>query len=76
MTHNKTPQKTLFPFGFSDRYILNIDGTITDTKSGETRRKDKRNSFYLQKNDNKYVRISLKKLYRMVYNMEYSHDNI
>ena len=77
MTHNNSPTtKSLFPFGFNERYLLNIDGTITDIKKGETKRRDKRNSFYLLNNQNKYVRISLKSLYKQVYNKEYSNDSI
>lgn len=52
---------------FQDNYFLNKDGSIYNYKTGKTMIADKEHMFALKTNDNKYKRISLKKLYKMVY---------
>lgn len=66
---------TLSNIGFS-KYILTVDGRLfrTTPKARELK-KDQHNRFYLISDCGKPQRISLKDLYRQVYNKEYCIDN-
>lgn len=61
---------------YKDYYYLCEDGTIYNSDTDTIIKPDKRHLFYLITADNKRKSVSLKPLYRELYNKEYCKDDI
>lgn len=73
---NNITFKKLSAFGYSN-YILTIDGRLYKNKPAPQEiKKDSINRFYIVNDDGAGKRISIKRLYRQVFNAEYCEDNI
>lgn len=66
----------LSSFGYSNNYCITKQGFVYQLEPHKEIPKDKLNRVYIKDNENKPVRITLKKLYRQVFNQEYCIDNI
>lgn len=62
--------------GFADYYYLSEEGLIYNAKSEKYIKPDSRHRFKLKDNNNRYKTISLKTLYKMIYNKIFCEDNI
>lgn len=60
--------------GFAEYYYLTEEGTVYNSKANKYLQKS--NCYKLKLEDNGYKKISLKKLYQMVFNENYCIDNI
>ena len=60
--------------GFAEYYYLTEEGTVYNSKANKYLQKS--NCYKLKLEDNEYKKISLKKLYQMVFNENYCIDNI
>ena len=60
--------------GFAEYYYLTEEGTVYNSKANKYLQKS--NCYKLKLEDNGYKKISLKKLYQMVFNENYRIDNI
>lgn len=67
--------KELSSFGFSN-YYLDTQGRLFKTASYIEMKRDTLNRFYLIDNTGKQRRITIKKLYKMVFQKEFCFDNI
>lgn len=66
---------TLDNIGFDRKYIITLDGKIFNTLTNKELI-GYRNTYRLKDNTGKYRTVSLKSLYRKVFNKEYCIDNI
>jgi hypothetical protein len=66
---------TLSKIGFSN-YCISKSGQVYNRKTAAEISKSKRNYFSLMDDSGKKRKISLKKLYRAAFNLEYCTDNI
>lgn len=71
--NNKT---NLSAFGFSAKYYIDSKGQIYNAEKNIFLSADNLHRFYLQSAKGNYKRITLKKLYRKVYNKEFCIDTI
>ena len=71
--NNKT---NLSAFGFSAKYYIDSKGQIYNAEKNIFLSADNLHRFYLQSAKGNYKRITLKKLYRKVYNKEFCIDEI
>ena len=62
--------------GYADYYYLLKDGSIYNAKDNNTVRPDTKHLYRLKTIDNKTKKVSLKKLYKLVYNDVYCIDRI
>lgn len=60
--------------GFKSRYYLTENGKVYNNKSGRYLKAD-RNSYTLAQENGKYKRITIRDLYKLVYNTEYEIDD-
>lgn len=65
----------LSTIGFDERYTIDETGTITDTKRNRICKSNKKNLFRLRNKDGKLQNISLKTIYKKVFNTVYCIDN-
>ena len=72
---NNITFKDLSSIGFS-KYVLSTDGKLYKKAAPKEIKKDILNRLYMLSDSGAEHRISLKKLYRMAYNKEFSIDNI
>lgn len=61
---------------FQDYYFLNQDGSVYNSKTDKIIKADKDHMFALKTVDNKYKRIALKTLYKLVYDENFCIDRI
>ena len=66
---------TLDNIGFDRKYIITLDGKIFNTLTNKELI-GYRNTYRLKDNTGKYRTVSLKSLYRKVFNKEYCTDRI
>lgn len=62
--------------GYCECYYLTMDGQLYNAQLNEYRKPDKDNRFYLKTIDGKAKRISLRRLYNIVYNKPFCEDKI
>ena len=62
--------------GYLPIYYLKKDGTIYNTASGKTLKPNNKHSFYLKTVDGKKKTVSLKTIYREVFNLPFCEDKI
>lgn len=62
--------------GYADYYYLEEDGTLLNLDTNQKVKLSKDRRYTIKTIDNKRVRITLKKLYKLVYNKHYSRDLI
>lgn len=62
--------------GFADYYYLTEQGMIYNDKTKKKIKPDKQHMFVLKTDKNQRKKISLKRLYKMVFNKIYCNDNI
>ena len=62
--------------GYADYYYLTEDGLIYNVNTDKYIKPDKAHKFKLKRIDNTYKSISLKPLYKIVYNKNYCIDDI
>lgn len=62
--------------GYADHYYLTKEGIVYNASTENYIKPDKQHKFKLKTTDNKYKTISLKSLYRLVYNKPYCVDLI
>lgn len=62
--------------GYLPIYYLKKDGTIYNTASGKTMKPNHKHSFYLKTVDGKLKTVSLKTIYREVFNLPFCEDKI
>ena len=72
---NNITFKDLSSIGFS-KYVLTTDGKLYKKAAPTEIKKDILNRLYLINDNGAEQRITLKKIYRMAYNVEYCIDNI
>lgn len=68
--------KNLSAFGFDDRYTINKTGIITDNQKSRICKSDRKNIYHLLTKKGKRQKISLKKIYRLAFGIEYCIDEI
>lgn len=66
----------LSSFGYSSNYYITKTGCVYQIEPNKEIPKDKLNRVYIKDNNNKPIRITIKKLYRQAFNKEYCIDNI
>ena len=71
-----TNKTNLSAFGFSAKYYIDSKGQIYNAEKNIFLSADNLHRFYLQSAKGNYKRITLKKLYRKVYNKEFCIDTI
>lgn len=76
MLHNQQKEINLADYGYSDRYTINEQGQIYNHKIQRYITINKRHQYCLRDKDNNVKLVSLKPLYRQIYNKEYCIDNI
>ena len=66
----------LTELGFDERYVITEQGEIINLETSEPIKPNSKNQYRLVNNKGESEYINLKKLYRQVYNKEYSNDDI
>lgn len=62
--------------GFDSKYYLDEDGNVYNSKTNTYLKLGKDYTYYLKTTDNKNKKISLKTLYKKVYNKNFCYDNV
>ena len=62
--------------GFAEYYYLSEDGTIYNSAADKTIKPNREHTFIIRTINNKRKKISLKTLYKLVYDKNYCIDNI
>lgn len=74
MNNNNIIIAPLKQYGFADHYELKADGNIVNTRTNRTI-KPTNNRYWLKDSEGKRISISIKKLYKLIYNINYCQDN-
>lgn len=61
--------------GYCSCYYLTEDGRLYNSDTELYKAADKRNNFYIKREDGSTKKIALKQLYKLVYGMNYCRDN-
>lgn len=67
---------SLNKLGYDNRYFMLEDGTIYDSTTQKIKRPDKNHKYSLLRSDGQWQQVSLRTLYRQVFNKEYYIDDI
>lgn len=62
--------------GYEEYYYLQEDGAIYDAAAGKLLEPDSRHLYRLKQKDNGYKKVSIRTLYKAVYNRPFCHDAI
>lgn len=67
---------SLNKLGYDNRYFMLEDGTIYDSTTQKIKHPDKNHKYSLLRSDGQWQQVSLRTLYRQVFNKEYYIDDI